>query len=62
MSVGVFTQYQTAEPWARAMPVHRADKAPPKSDVHVFGVPVVVVFDDGRMLLHLLNASGAESI
>ena len=61
MSVGVFNQYQTAEPWARAMPVHRVAKAPPKGDVHVFGVLVVVVFDDGRLLLHLLNASGGDS-
>ena len=61
MSVGVFNQYQTAEPWARAMPVHRAEKAPPKGDVHVFGVLVVVVFEDGRLLLHLLKASGGDS-
>ena len=62
MSVGVFNQYQTAEPWACAMPVHRADKAPTKGDVYVFGVLVVVAFDDGHVLLHLLNASGGDSI
>ena len=62
MIVGLFNQYQTAEPWAHAMPVHRAAKAPPKGDVHVFGVLVVVVLDDGRLLLHLLSASGGDSI
>ena len=62
MSAGVFNQYQTAEPWAHAMRVHRAEEAPPKGDVHVFGVLVVVVFDDGRLLLHLLNASGGDSL
>jgi hypothetical protein len=61
MTVGLFNHYQTAEPWAYAMPVHRARNAPPKGDVHVFGVLVVVVFDDGRLLLHLLNASGGDS-
>ena len=61
MSVGVFNLYQTAEPWACAMPVHRAARTPPKGDVHVFGVLVVVVFEDGRLLLHLLNASGGDS-
>ena len=61
MSVGAINQYQTAEPWAHAMPVHRAEKAPPKGDVHVFGVLVVVVFDDGRLLLHLRSASGGAS-
>lgn len=62
MNVGAFNHYQTAEPWACAMPVHRAGKAPPKGEVHVFGVLVVVVFEDGRLLLHLLNASGGDSI
>ena len=60
MSVGVFNQYQTAEPWAHAMPVHRAEKAPPKGDVHVFGVLVVVVFEDGRLRLHLLKAKRGD--
>lgn len=58
MSVGAFNQYQTAEPWACAMPVHRAEKTPLKGEVHVFGVLVVVAFEEGRLLLHLLNASG----
>jgi hypothetical protein len=62
MGIGFFNHYQTAEPWACAMPVHRAEKAPPKGDVHVFGVLVVVAFDDGRVLLHLLNASGGDSL
>lgn len=57
MSVGFFNQYQTAEPWAYAIPVYRAEKAPPKGDVHVFGVLVVVAFDDGRVLLFLDDAS-----
>ena len=61
MTVGFFNHYQTAEPWARAMPVHRGEKTPPKGDVHVFGVLVVVVFEDGRLLLHLLSASGGDS-
>jgi hypothetical protein len=38
-----------------------ATKTPPKGDVHVFGVLVVVVFEDGRLLLHLLSASGGGS-
>jgi hypothetical protein len=62
MNVGVFNHYQTAEPWAYAMPVSRAAEAPPKGAVHVFGLLVVVVFEDGRLLLHLLKASGGESI
>jgi hypothetical protein len=62
MIVGTFDQYQTAEPWAHAVPVHRAEKTPPKGDVHVFGVLVIVVFDDGGLLLHLLNASGDPSL
>ncbi|TMQ08608.1 MAG: hypothetical protein E6J90_39810 [Deltaproteobacteria bacterium] len=59
MSFSVVNQYQTPEPWAYAMPVRRATKSPPKGDVHVFGALVVVVFEDGRLVLHLLNASGA---
>ncbi len=62
MSIGDINQYQTAEPWAHAMPVRRPDKAPPKGDVHVFGVLVVVVFDDGRLVLHLVKASGVNSL
>ena len=62
MTVGFLNHYQTAEPWAYAMPVHRAENAPPKGDVHVFGVLVVVAFEDGRLLLHLLNASGGDSL
>ena len=61
MSISFFNQYQTAEPWAYAIPVHRAKKAPPKGDVHVFGVLVVVAFDDGRMLLFLDDASRRSS-
>jgi hypothetical protein len=56
-----FNHYQTAGPWAQALPVRRAAKAPAKGDVHVFGLLVVVAFDDGRVLLHLLNASGGDS-
>jgi hypothetical protein len=62
MSIGFVNHYQTAEPWADAMPVRRATKTPPKGDVHVFGALVVVVFDDGHLLLHLSNASGGGSI
>lgn len=62
MSVGFLNQYQTADAWAAARPVHHAAKAPPKGEVHVFGVLVVVAFDDGRLLLHLLSASGGDSI
>ncbi len=62
MIIDVFNYYQTAEAWACAMPVHRAARTPPKGDVHVFGVLVVVVFDDGRVLLHLLNASRGELV
>jgi hypothetical protein len=61
MSIGFVNHYQTAEPWACAMPVHRAEKAPPKGDVHVFGMLVVVAFEDGRLLLHLFSASGGDS-
>lgn len=60
MHAGFFNHYQTAEPWAYATPV-RGEKAPPKGDVHVFGVLVAVAFDDGRRLLHLLNASRGDS-
>jgi hypothetical protein len=62
MSVDVFNHYQTAEPWACAMPVHRAARTPPKGDVYVFGVLVVVAFDDGHVLLHLLNASRGDLV
>ena len=58
MTVGFLNHYQTAEPWAARLPVHRAASAPPKGDVHVFGVLVVVVFEDGRLRLDLLSASG----
>ena len=44
------------------MPVHRAERPPPKGDVHVFGVLVVVVFEDGRLRLHLLNASRGDFV
>jgi hypothetical protein len=59
MNVGIFNHYQTAKPWAFAMPVRRAVKAPPKGDVHVFGALVVVVFENGHLVLHVLKASGA---
>ena len=58
---GFHNHYQTAEPWAARLPVHRAASAPPKGDVHVFGALVVVVFEDGHLLLHLLKASGGDS-
>jgi hypothetical protein len=61
MSDGFLNQYQTAAPWADARPVHRAERTPPMGDVHVFGVLVVVAFDDGRVRLHLLKASGGGS-